>query len=401
MKLYIGELLHDIEFKDDMLNEIEALNKAKRNISSVITTNYDVLLEKIFGYNVLVGNDILLSNPYGTIYKIHGCVNKKDKIIITYDDYEKFKNKYELIRAQLLSLFIHHPIIFMGYRINDINIKEILKTIFDYIEPNSELGEKVRNNFLLVSFEEDSDNTDISTYDIELQNQSIIQINKIQTDNFMAIYNAIENLLLPVSVMDIRKVQNVVYEICNVGKNSPIKVDIVDDLEKIENCEKVIAIGSTSSIIYNNFGYSQLIEKYFDIIENKRVSIINSIEGMKLSKNYYLPIHCFSLLPNSLKDSTVRELKERQKKNIDHFVNKLKKTVTDKYTSINEIEAIEKANSFKIVCIIYNFYCDNLSISDVKNYLLSYQGRETSYNVLLSLYDLKKFQQEMTLNGRV
>ncbi|EMU0730896.1 SIR2 family protein, partial [Neisseria gonorrhoeae] len=92
---------------------------------------------------------------------IHGCVDDPSKIIITKKDYEKFKEKYELIRAQLLSLFIHNPIIFLGYNVGDENIKEILKTIFTYVEPNSPSANKIRRNFLLVEYEPESNNEDI------------------------------------------------------------------------------------------------------------------------------------------------------------------------------------------------------------------------------------------------
>lgn len=37
----------------------------------------------MFSFNPLIGNDILLSNPYGSVYKIHGCISAPDKIIIT------------------------------------------------------------------------------------------------------------------------------------------------------------------------------------------------------------------------------------------------------------------------------------------------------------------------------
>lgn len=56
----------------------------------------------------------MLSNPYGAVCKIHGSFNDPGSIIITEEDYEKFNTRHELIRAQLLSLFIHNPIIFMG-----------------------------------------------------------------------------------------------------------------------------------------------------------------------------------------------------------------------------------------------------------------------------------------------
>ena len=140
-------------------------------------------------FNPLIGNDILLSNPYGSVYKIHGCVSKPEKIILTSEDYVNFSNKYELIRAQLLSLFIHHPIIFLGYSINDSNIKEILKTIFTYVELNSPQAQKIRNNFLLVEYVENSENEEVYEHDIELEGFETIRINRLPTDNYVSIYN--------------------------------------------------------------------------------------------------------------------------------------------------------------------------------------------------------------------
>ena len=105
-KIYITEILNGLLIRPEKSNEIDALIRARKNIGSVITTNYDRLCEKVFEFNPLIGNDILLSNPYGSVYKIHGCVTDSDNIIITRDDYNNFNNKYELIRAQLLSIFI-------------------------------------------------------------------------------------------------------------------------------------------------------------------------------------------------------------------------------------------------------------------------------------------------------
>src|SRR5699024_10969293 len=130
-------LLGSLTYKSEMLDEIRDLKKVRKNISSVITTNYDCLIEDVFEFSPLVGNEILLSNPYGTVYKIHGCVSDPKRIIINQNDYDNFNTKYELIRAQLLSLFIHNPIIFIGYSISDENIKNLLKTIFNYVDINS------------------------------------------------------------------------------------------------------------------------------------------------------------------------------------------------------------------------------------------------------------------------
>lgn len=149
-KIYISKMLSDLTLKSSMDLEVKDLKKMKKNIASIITTNYDGLIEEMFDFNPLVGNDILLSNPYGSVYKIHGCASKVASLIITENDYTNFNERYELIRAQLLSLFIHNPIIFLGYSVSDENIKSILRTIFSYVEPNTEQANKIRNNFLLV-----------------------------------------------------------------------------------------------------------------------------------------------------------------------------------------------------------------------------------------------------------
>lgn len=141
-KIYISTLLKDIKIKDSVEAEISELKKARKNVSSIITTNYDQMVESIFSFNPLIGNNILLSNPYGSVYKIHGCVTAPETIIITEEDYKTFDKKYELIRAQLLSLFVHNPIIFLGYSIGDRNIKDLLKTIFSYVDYNSPEAKK-------------------------------------------------------------------------------------------------------------------------------------------------------------------------------------------------------------------------------------------------------------------
>jgi hypothetical protein len=186
----------------------------------------------------------LLSNPYGSVYKIHGCVSDIQNIIITEEDYERFDKRYELIRAQLLSLFIHNPIIFIGYSISDVNIKNILKTIFMCIEPNSKNAERIRKNFLLVEHQKDSISEEIREHDIDIEGFGTIRINKRKTDNYEIIYKSLSNLHLSVSAMDVRKVQDVFKEIKTGGE---IKVSITDDLETLKNGEKVLAIGSINN----------------------------------------------------------------------------------------------------------------------------------------------------------
>lgn len=275
-KIYISELLRNVEVKPEMEDELKAFKTIRKNISSVITTNYDEFIEDTFNFKPLVGNDILLSNPYGSLYQIHGSVKNPGSIIITQADYDAFNTKYELIRAQLLSLFIHNPIIFFGYSLEDENIKHLLHTIFSYVNPNSDDAEKIKDNFLVVEWDKGNMNTDVNGFELVIDSK-IIKVNKIKTDNFTALYNALSNLILPISAMDIRKVQNIVGEISR--GSSGIKVDITEDIDSLGNNDKVLVIGSSSSIRYKFQNAKQLMQDYFDVVEEENTQRIKLLDN--------------------------------------------------------------------------------------------------------------------------
>jgi hypothetical protein len=153
----------------------------------------------------------------------------------------------------------------------------LLKTIFTYVEPNSEDANRIRDNFLLVEYEPDSNSIEICEHDIDLEGFSTIRINKIRTNNFKEIYTALSDLVLPISAMDIRKVQNVVKEIYAGGS---IKVNITEDLDSLDNSDKIIAIGSTKtnkklSLIL--FASSELGSTYVNIVFNKLLILSSPI----------------------------------------------------------------------------------------------------------------------------
>lgn len=388
-KIYISIIFSELNLKSERQSEIDEFKKSRKNIGSIITTNYDTLVESIFDFNVLIGNDILLSNPYGSLYKIHGCSTMPDKIIITNQDYEQFDIKYELIRAQLLSLFIHHPIIFIGYRVGDNNIKNILKTIFTYVEPNSKIATKIKNNFLLVEYEENSNNEVITDHDIDIDGISTIRINKIKTDNFSLIYKSLADIHLPISAMDVRKVQSVVAEIYSGGN---IEVKITEDLDGLKNGDKIIAIGSSKTISYQYQTASELMTNYFHIIEESNQQILSLIDKYNLQSSQYFPIFGFSKINPNIEVS--EKLKTQQQQNIDNTLNSLLDIQKNKHNTINDImgdQLISATN--KNGSIIWNIFENNLELEDVEKYLKNMASKNsTSYRKLLCAYDLRKYK---------
>ncbi|MFM5396394.1 SIR2 family protein [Aeromonas sp. FDAARGOS 1417] len=388
-KIYISMLLSEMNLRDDLQDELTALKRARKNIGSVITTNYDELIQNIFEFNPLLGNDILLSNPYGSVYKIHGCVSDPSKIIITEDDYSNFKAKYDLIRAQLLSLFIHNPIIFLGYNVGDENIKDILKTIFTYVEPNSDIAERIRSNFLLVEYDAGSDNTEITEHDIDLQGFATIRINKIKTDNFTAIYEALSELSLPVSAMDIRKVQSVVKDIYSGGQ---IKVNFTEDMDTLNNSDKIVVIGSVKTIQYTFHSTSEMMSNYFKIIDESNAQLLKLINKQRIASNQYFPIYGFSRICTEITEED--RLKLQQKTKIEALISEMNDRCKNAHHEIRDI--IEDANishTYKGNAICWAVWHNQLPLDSVEQYLKGYaEKNSTEYKKLLCVYDYKHYQ---------
>lgn len=388
LKIYISHLLGEVNIKEEYADELAALKRASKNIGSIITTNYDRFLEEFFEFSPLIGNDILLSNPYGSVYKIHGCVEHPTKIIISEADYEAFFARYELIRAQLLSLFIHNPIVFIGYSVSDENIKALLRTIFTYVKPNSDHAKKIRENFLLIEYEAGSNSTDIAEHDIDLEGfSSTIRINKIKTDNFAAVYEAISGLTLPVTAMDVRKVQNIVKEIFAGGE---IKVTITEDLDTLKNSDKILAIGSARTIQYQYFTISEMIGNYFKILEESNYQLLDLINKQRIQPSQFFPAYGFSKVCKTLREE--ERLKTQQKAKIQTVVEATKDRVKTDHNTIKAIlDDYAVATTNKSASIIWSAYHSKVTVDDLEQYLKSYGDRNcTEFKRLLCVYDLLK-----------
>ena len=390
-KIYIAQLLQLTNLNDDKKLELDALKKASKNISTIITTNYDHLLENVFDdFKPLIGNNILFNDEYGKIYKIHGCVDDVSKLIITKEDYTNFDKDYELVQAQLLFLFIHHPIIFLGYSISDKNIKKALNSIYKYIKINSEEAKKIRNNFLLVEYEKGLNNLEITDHEISSDGRTLT-IKKIKTDNYSAIYDAIADLKLPVSVMDVRKVESVFKDIRSGGT---IKVVIAKGLDDLKNSDKVIAIGNAQTMRINIFmTLQELIQDYFRIIDEKISDVISSIDKQIINNDQYFPVFGFSSINGNIEKLT--QLKKQQKEKIENYINKCKGRC-EKFTKHRKIETIMSDNriakSYKNQAIMYGVHVGYIQLDSLETYLKNYSKRkDTTYKMLLCLYDLKKY----------
>lgn len=154
IKYKIKEFLESITPENVQLIENQVLQKelfALQEIRphAIITTNYDRFQEIVFpDYTPVIGQQILKSNysSVGEILKIHGCVSDPANLVLTSDDYENFSIKKKYLSAKLLTYFAEHPLVFLGYSVEDPNIRAILSDIDEIISTDNQL---IPNIYLL------------------------------------------------------------------------------------------------------------------------------------------------------------------------------------------------------------------------------------------------------------
>ncbi len=132
---FLGEITPDIpEISENFRKEIEALATIRPH--AIITTNYDMFLEKIFeGYYPVTGQTILRynTNSFGEIFHIHGDISSPSSIVLTNKDYQEWAEKKKYISAKLLTYFAEHPVFIFGYSMGDPNVKSILGDIGELV----------------------------------------------------------------------------------------------------------------------------------------------------------------------------------------------------------------------------------------------------------------------------
>lgn len=152
------------------------------NPAHIITTNYDQLLETskhIFceQYQVIVHDKDLLNADKGKyIIKMHGDLSEPASIVLKEQDYLDYSQKHILIELFVKSLLTDHIVLFLGYSLNDYNIKLIISWLNYMRSQNGALDEDRKVGYLILD-QKTVDDTQSSYFDSN--NIGVININSI------------------------------------------------------------------------------------------------------------------------------------------------------------------------------------------------------------------------------
>ncbi|SAK49133.1 hypothetical protein AWB80_01306 [Caballeronia pedi] len=218
-------------------DEIAALSRL--NVDGIITTNWDTFLQSLFpDYRVYVGQDeLLFSNPQsiGEIYKIHGCVNTPRSLVLTEPDYKDFNERNAYLAAKLITIFVEHPVVFMGYSLSDRNIISLLKAICACI--GQEKLQQLNNNLIFVQRAHEGEPDSVAQTVIALETVQI-PITLVKAASFTGVYEAIDSTKRKIPARVLRYCKEQLYELVKTsdpqGKLCVVDVDQVNGRQDIE-----------------------------------------------------------------------------------------------------------------------------------------------------------------------
>lgn len=254
--------------------ELEKLKLLSGNsIAGIITTNYDCLLESFFDFTTYIGQEQLLFSTTQNIceiYKIHGCVTLPKSIIIDSSDYETFSSRSKYLASKLLTIFVEHPIIFIGYSITDENIRTILDDIIDCLTP--EQLNILKSRFIFIEMLKDSSGEEFKIDEVTItSSRKEITMTRISLQDYGRLYEILSHNHTQYPVKWLRKLKENVYNlIATTTPTDKLKIMIpFEQLDSTENVEFVVGIGisQAAELAYATYSAEDI---YLDIILNNK-----------------------------------------------------------------------------------------------------------------------------------
>ncbi|HDH6937683.1 TPA: SIR2 family protein, partial [Staphylococcus aureus] len=255
---------------------------------SIITTNYDNLLEEIFpDYEVINGQQIIKekkATDIGHILKIHGSIDNPSSLVISKKDYEEFNSKQIYLIAKLFTYFVEHPIIFIGYSLNDSNIKSILGNVKKI--HGIESGNKLENIWFIdwsSTALNNSSNRGVYEKNVDVGNGENIRLNYIKQHSFTELFSSLYQESVDVNLL--KDFEAAVYNVVKSESITNMKVDIAS-LRYLTDSKNVLHTFTHNSI-NSNSSTSQSLLSFALINEANQLATQYIYTATELSKKVF------------------------------------------------------------------------------------------------------------------
>jgi len=379
LKIEISKYINWFYVNNEFLlqEEIEYLKQTGiHSIAGIITTNYDPFLDNIFNdfTSYASQDDLVFSTSYsiGEIYKIHGCSNKPETLVINSKDYVDISKKNKYLASKLLTIFVEHPIIFVGYSLQDEDVKNILEAIVDFLDYDK--LKILSSRLIFIEWDEGLKEPEFGTHTINFLSGKSLNTIKIKIGDFTYLYDVLAQQKAKYPTAVLRKLKKDIYDL--VLTNDPrdrLTVLSPDEILGKEGTEYIVGFGLME---LGKRGYRSIeAEEIFrDIILDKGnfnndLLVNESLPKLLSQTGGSIPLYKYIASIASEKLSS--KIKNNIKCNFDSFKNNTIMKNSIRETSIDEI----LANSYydlggkvrKIICLTE----DQMNTDDLYSFLHS------------------------------
>lgn len=412
----------------------------------IITTNYDTLLESSKNefceqYQVIVHDkDLLNAEKSKYIIKMHGDINELNTIILKEEDYLNYSQEHVLLELFVKSLLVDHTILFLGYSLNDYNIKLIISWLNYMRSQNNALSSGQKVGYIVLDEYEISD-TQISYF--AGNNIGVINIYEMPTINNIPTSLAKEKGKRLYSFLKVLADSSLEEELFSsaaieqavdfMSQHTYVEYKLILKLLFIKNYEKVDNVlrlfsekdynklenfmskgGQKAEKLKQLFANSGVLVIYFGEINNQKQYVVGEYSNIPLlnSKIYNIYLeNRYDELSTILKTNECEIMEECYYQSIIYgYKNCLSKYETIEFSSLSlenkvaylhNVASLKALNSFSFDSSKTRHFIENISLNKEKefysSYLDMYNGNKEKLLYMKSALDkLKKAVNERT-----
>ena len=230
------------------LAELELLTLAV--VDGVITTNYDGLMEYVLpDFKTFVGQEELLfsdTQGVGEIYKIHGSASAPESLVLREADYHRFNERNPYLAAKLLTIFVEHPVIFLGYSLTDENVGAVLTSVAAALTTEN-LG-RLRDRLIFVRWDEQQREPSLVPTQIAVAGLAI-PVLLVTVPDLAGLFEVLAGLERKFPARLLRRLKERVYDlVLSKEPDASLAVIDIEDDTRIENVDFVFGVGVRQSL---------------------------------------------------------------------------------------------------------------------------------------------------------
>lgn len=259
---------------------------------TIVTTNYDHLIEQASEENAEVryviskDADLPYKNTSRELIKMHGDF-ENDNFVLKEDDYLHYSSNFRLIETYIKSLLGTKVVLFVGYSLNDPDVKQIITWVKDTLK------EDFKPAYLILTCKEKNDiekeyfkNLGINIiYGSELVNgcnknqnkQQLVEVlDYILSSNPEKLLDTVYNKLRPLTDLNYvysKYIKNALYDTGIYFEGNTIKLYVNHENEEKENFKQLLwDCLNNKKVILNNE-----IDNKFNGSDYKKLELIKSV----------------------------------------------------------------------------------------------------------------------------